>query len=160
MGGDAPSAGAVDAPLTWTVHLARRDPRKAVLAVLVIGAGACAAAAGFRSGVAAVLTALLLAGSVSDFLLPVHYRLSRTGVEARGLLFVRRMEWRRVRRAVREAGGVKLSPLPGRSRLEAYRGIYLWFQGNEAAVTAAIAEHAERVRISEEPPRRAGSCRR
>ena len=125
--------------LTWSVHLARRNSRKTAWALLAILLGALAAGVGFRSAAAGMLTLILLLGSISDYLFPVRYRLSRRGIEARGLLFVRRMSWNQVRRVVREAAGVKLSPRPRHSRLEAYRGIYLWFQDNEAEVMAAIA---------------------
>ena len=125
--------------LTWSVHLARRNPRKTLWALLAILIGALAAGVGFRSAAAGMLTLILLAGSISDYLFPVRYRLSQAGIEARGLLFVRRMAWNQVRRVARETAGVKLSPRSRHSRLEAYRGIYLWFQANETEVMATIA---------------------
>jgi hypothetical protein len=110
---------------------------------VVIVAGAGAAGVGFRSQVAGIIAFALLLGSVSDYLFPVRYRLNREGVEARGLLFLRRMKWSEVRQVRREAMGVKLSSLARPSRLEAYRGIYLWFEGNEPEVMAAIAHQRE-----------------
>jgi hypothetical protein len=68
----------------------------------------------------------------------VRYRLSESGIEAAGLVFRRRMKWGEVRRVVRDDLGVKLSPLSRHSRLEAYRGIYLWFGGNEGEVMEEI----------------------
>jgi hypothetical protein len=124
----------------WTVHLARRNPRKTAAAGAMIALGAVAAWWGFRSILAGILSLALLVGSVSDYLLPVRYRLSEAGAEAAGLLFRRRMKWSEVRRVVRDELGVKLSPLPRHSRLEAYRGIYLWFAGNGEAVVDEIAQ--------------------
>jgi len=127
--------------LEWRVHLAARYPGRTVGAVAMVVVGALAAAAGFRSAGAGVLALLLLLGSISDYLLPLHYRLSASGVEAKGLLYRRRMRWTEVRRVLSERTGVKLSPLRRRSRLEAYRGIYLWFEGNEAEVRAALSRY-------------------
>ncbi len=127
----------------WTVHLARRDPRKTAAALLTAAAGAVVAGLGFRSLAAGILTVVLLLGSLSDYLLPVRYRLGPEGIEARGLLFRRKMQWSQVRRILRDPAGVKLSPLPRHSRREAYRGIYLWYEGNEPEVTAIIAHYRE-----------------
>jgi len=129
--------------LVWTVHLARRAPQRAAGAVAVVLAGALAAALGFRSSLAGILTLFLLLASISDYLLPVRYRLSRAGIEAAGLLLRRRMSWKDVRQVRRDPLGVKLSPLLRPSRLEAYRGIYLWFGENEPEVMAAIAHYRQ-----------------
>ena len=126
--------------LTWSVHLARRRPGRLAGAMVVIALGAAAAGVGFSSMVLAVLAAVLLVASVTDYLFPVHYRLDGDGIGARGLWHRRYMKWSQVRRAIRDELGVKLSPLPRPSRLEAYRGIYAWFTDhNRDEVMAAIA---------------------
>lgn len=127
--------------MEWTVHLARRRPRQAAVVVAVIGAAAVAAGLGLRSVLLGLLAAVLLTAAVGEFLFPVHHRLGSSRVESRGLWHRRRMEWPKVRRVVRDELGVKLSPLPRPSRLEAYRGIYLWFADNADRVMATIAHH-------------------
>jgi hypothetical protein len=127
--------------LVWTVHLARRRPRRTAASLLVIAAGSIAAGYGFQSPLLGLLAAFLLLASISDYLLPIRFALSPEGAEARGLLHRRRMPWDRVRRVLRDDRGVKLSPLPRHSRLEPYRGIYLWFADNAGDVMAIIAHH-------------------
>jgi hypothetical protein len=108
----------------------------------VIALGSVAAGVGFSSPILGALSMCLLTASISEFLFPMHYRLTEDGVSMRGLLTRRKMAWRSVRRVARDDLGVKLSPLPRHSRLEAYRGIYLWFSGqNEAEVMASITHH-------------------
>mgnify|MGYP005836108853 CR=1 FL=1 len=124
--------------LRWRVHLARRRARQAAVAVGVIALGAVAAGVGFRSVVLGLLAAALLVASVGDFLFPLTYTLDAQGASVRGLWGRRHLPWHRVRRVARDELGVKLSPLAGPSRLEAYRGIYCWFAGNEAEVMAAV----------------------
>lgn len=127
--------------LAWTVHLARRRPRQAAaVAAFIIGTSVLAAY-GFGSRFYGVLAAVLLTASVGDYLFPLTFALSESGVEARGLLHRRRMSWRQVRRVLRDDLGVKLSPLPRPSRLDAFRGIYLWFDGNAEDVMAAVDHH-------------------
>lgn len=130
--------------LTWRVHLARRRPRQAAaVAAFVIGTAALAAYA-FGSPFYGVLAIVLLTASVGDYLFPLSFTLSESGVEARGLIHRRRMTWNQVRRVLRDDLGVKLSPLPRPSRLDAFRGIYLWFDGNAEEVLAAIDHHIGR----------------
>lgn len=128
-------------PLQWTIHLARRRPVRTAVALGFILAAAVCAGWAFRSPLFGLLAALLLTAAIADYLLPVRYRLGEDGLEARGFLHRRRMTWSQVRRVTRDHLGVKLSPLPRPSRLEAYRGIYLWFAGNEDRVMATIAHH-------------------
>jgi len=128
-------------PLEWSVHLARRRPGQAAAVAGVIAAAAVAAGCGFRSVTLGLLAAVLLTAALGDYFFPVRYTLGPEGVEACGLWHRRRMSWARVRRVIRDELGVKLSPLPGPSRLEAYRGIYLRFEDNAEDVMAFIAHH-------------------
>ncbi len=130
-----------DATLQWTIHLARHRPRrtKAVIALILL-AGAAAGFA-FQAPLFGILALLLLTAAVSDYLFPLHYLLGPDGISVKGLLHRRAMPWSRVRRIARDDLGVKLSPLPRPSRLEAYRGIYLWFADNADEVMATIAHY-------------------
>jgi hypothetical protein len=129
------------ATLEWTVHLARRRLCRTAVVVIVIVIGSLAAGYGFRSPLLGLLAAVLLTGSLSDYLFPLRFILGPEAAEVRGLILRRRMSWPQVRRIMRDALGVKLSPLARRSRLEASRGIYLWFADNEDKVMATIAYH-------------------
>ena len=127
--------------MQWSLHLARRQPRKAAAALALIAAASITAGYGFGSLILGLLAALLLIASISDFLFPLTFVLTDDGVAVRGLLHRRRMAWSQVRRVARDELGVKLSPLARRSRLDAYRGIYLWFEGNDDDVMSFIAHH-------------------
>jgi len=127
--------------MQWSLHLARRHPRKAAAAVALVVLASLAAGYGFRSVFLGLLAGLLLVASISDFLFPLTFILTDDGVAVRGLLHRRRMAWSQVRRVARDELGVKLCHLSRRSRLDAYRGIYVWFEGNSEDVMAFIAHH-------------------
>ena len=131
--------------MQWTVHLARRHPAKTIIALVIVAAAAVCAGIGFGGWWAGVLAGVLLVAAISDFLFPVRYVMNEEGVQARGLVMRRRMGWPQVRRVARDGLGVKLSPLARPSRLEAYRGIYLWFSDNADEVMEFIARHTEAV---------------
>lgn len=130
-----------DSGLEWTIHLARRRPRQTALAVFAILAASLSAASGFRSPFMGFLAAAILIASISDFLFPLTFTLSDEIAEARGPIHRRRMTWKQVRRVIRDELGVKLSPFLRPSRLDALRGIYVWFDDNAEDVMAFIADH-------------------
>jgi len=132
-----------DETMTYTIHLARRRPTQAAAAVAVITAATLAAGFGFQSLLLGFLAGALLIASVSDYLFPLTFTLTDEAAEARGPLHRRRLAWARVRRVSRDDLGVKLSPLPHPSRLDAFRGIYLWFADNADDVMAFVAHHVK-----------------
>ena len=131
------------AQLNWTIHLSRRLPLQAAAAVALIAAASLAAGYGFQSLLLGLLAAALLIASVSDYLFPLSFTLSDEAAEARGPLHRRRIPWPQVRRVARDDLGVKLSPLPQPSRLDAFRGIYLWFEDNADDVMAFVVHHTK-----------------
>lgn len=87
-----------------------------------------------------LLGAVVVLVSAAEMFLPIRYRLD--GEEARSQigLSVTAIRWENVKRLIQTDEGVRLSPLSQSSRLDAFRGVYLRFSGNEAEVLAKIAE--------------------
>lgn len=123
--------------LTWSVHLVRKQPEKlAVIVPMFLGASYCAHWVG--GPVAVLIVALVLLSSLSDFLFPVHYTLTRRQATCKRLLGITEIQWSKVRHCYLDDLGVKLSPLPRPTRLEAYRGVYLRFHNNKDQVIDAV----------------------
>ena len=126
--------------IRWTSHPLRNHHRKAViLAVVVIGT-ALLLYLNTSSVGWALVSVLILALGVHDFLLPTEYRLTDEGVESRLLFYRRRKKWSVLRSYHLDRNGVLLSPFPGRSRLEGFRGIYVRFAGNRESVLDYIKQ--------------------
>jgi hypothetical protein len=132
-----------EAVIRWRVHLARRHPLRAAAAVLFIVASAAAAYLIWPHAVAVLAAGVLVFSAVAEFLLPIHYRIAADGIWCRNFISVKRLKWVDVKRCYRDANGVKVSPLPRPSRLEAYRGIYLWLGDDGEAVIAALRQHLQ-----------------
>jgi hypothetical protein len=146
-----PELPPVQAPgpvLEWTVHLARDRPGRAAVVVLtlLLAAGLCFTL--FRSPLFALLTAAVLLGATSEFLLPIRYRLDNQGAESANLHNRRRISWRDVRKAYLLEDGIQLSPFDQPTRLEAFRGVFLRFGpgGDRETVLAAVRERREAAR--------------
>jgi len=119
-------------PRSWTIHLAARQPGKAVLALVFILLGLFAVAALVPASVGLgtkvlliIICAVLLVGSIAEFLFPVTYTLDADGAHARLFGSVRSLAWARVRRVYLRPDGIKLSPLALPGWIEAYRGVLL-----------------------------------
>jgi hypothetical protein len=117
--------------LEWKIYLAFRQPKKACAVIAAVLAASLLVWITSHSPLLAVLCLLLLVAAVSEFLLPIHYRLTERGAHMRNFLAVRSLPWEQVRRCCRGPQGIKLSPLSYPSWREAFRGIHLWIEGEE-----------------------------
>jgi hypothetical protein len=137
-------AGVPAAPvLSWRVHLARRQPLRAAAAIFLIIGASAAAYLIWVHPLAAAAAGFLMLSAVAEFLLPITYRVGPDGAWCRSFLSLRHLQWAEVKRCYRDADGIKLSPLGRRSRLEAYRGIYLWLGDDGAAVVQAVRAYVK-----------------
>ncbi|MDH7600959.1 MAG: hypothetical protein QHI38_02300 [Armatimonadota bacterium] len=123
--------------LSWTVHLAAADKTKLVVTILVILA-ASASAWVIIGPVGSVAVVLALTGSVAEFVFPVKYRITTTKVVCSTIFKTTEIEWSRVRNCFLDESGIKLSTVCSRSKLEAFRGMYLRFNGNREQVIEAV----------------------
>jgi hypothetical protein len=128
------------AEFAWTVHLAARRPVPAALALLACAAAAGSAYAAFGSVFFAATVALALFGSLADFFLPVRYRLTLRGAEARHLWTFASIEWKQVKRRAMSNEGIKLSPLRRPSRREPFRGVLLRFGDQDPDLVLAAVK--------------------
>lgn len=131
-------ADAAGEEVTWSVWPARGRP----LAALVLVASAVVLGVlvtkGTQDRILGVAAPLFVLASVSSFLLPTRYRLTRDAVEVRSLGVVRARPWSEMRRFEEDPSGVFLSPFEKRSWLDAYRGVRLTLGGNRDQVVAFV----------------------
>ncbi len=76
--------------------------------------------------------------STAELFFPLRYRLDGEDARVRCGASVTAIRWADVKRLVPMEDGVKLSPLAAPSRLDAFRGVYLRYAGNEGAVLDTI----------------------
>lgn len=124
--------------IAWSVWPARRRPLAAaivVAAAVVLGA---LIAKGTHDRVLAVAAPVAVLLSLSSFLLPTGYRLTKESVEVRSLGVLRVRPWTEMKRYEADANGVFLSPFENRTWLDAYRGLRLVPGGNRDQVVAFV----------------------
>ncbi len=86
----------------------------------------------------AIAALWMVFSATADYLLPIRYEADEAGIRQKGWS-PRLMRWERVRRVVWGEQGVLLSPFEKPSRLDAFRGIFLWY-GDHADEVRALVE--------------------
>jgi hypothetical protein len=139
------SADAVDQPaIYWTVHPLAEEPWTRTAALVLLTAGASAAAAiGFEGLGYGVLSLGVLGASMARYWLPTRYRLDDQGAWVIHLGRRRHWPWAGVRRVEILRRGVFLSPFGRPSRLDSFRGCYLRCGVNRAEVAGFAEKHLE-----------------
>lgn len=124
--------------MEWRVHLASKKPIQASAVLLLTFL--VATLGGFWLGhpLAGIVTFVILAGALSDYLFPVSYRLTDKKAEAKGILGSQSIEWARVKKEGHDENGIKLSPFAHPTRLDAFRGVYLRIDDNRYEILKII----------------------
>lgn len=119
----------------WVVHLLASQPSRlwGVLAGIVIAAAFGVLA--LRHWLGAVLGAGFVLSAVWEFLFPIRYRLSCHGASCTYGLAHLEIPWSRVRRVIRLSDGVRLSPFPHPTRLDAFRGVHIRYPAADQSIT-------------------------
>ncbi len=140
----------------WRVHLLPENPGKSAAVILMLAVALVLIHLAFRSPWLTILAALILVGSLSDWLFPITYRLTTRSASYKNVVFRKRIAWDNVRRVYVSDFGVKLSPFASRSRLEPFRALILRFgrgdadaAGDRGAVMRIVNTHARCKRDAE-----------
>lgn len=124
--------------LVWKVHLLREQPWRMLPVALVVTLSFLVSYLYCHNIIMPIVVLLLFASALNDYFFPVSYRITARHASRRTLFGHESIEWSAVRKCYLDDYGVKLSPLPRRSRLETYRGVYLRFGNRREEVIEAV----------------------
>jgi len=134
--------------LTWRLRPCTIDLRRSTFVVAVIVAFGLIVLLLWHDPFLAVLSVVILVGSLHNYFFTSSYSLSSKGVEIKGLFGTQKKEWSSFKSFWVDAGGVSLSPFRKRSWLEHYRGMRLLFSENRDEVvdfvTKAMGKDSQR----------------
>lgn len=134
--------------LAWTTQPARSRPVVAALVVLLMATIVTIVFSIMESAFFALISALILWGSLSQFYLKTHFELTENLVRIKYLVNKVEKPWAQFRSFYPDKNGVLLSPFVRPSRLENFRGLYLRFAGNREQVLEVIRS---KIRQIEDP---------
>jgi len=127
--------------MEWTAHPFKTDPRKSVFLVIIILL-ICLLVLLTTENIGFTLIALtLLVVSMRQFFLPTVYVLNAEGVEVRFSGTSKKKRWDYFSSYYEDRNGILLSPFKDRSRLEAFRGMYLIANNNKPQIVEFIKQY-------------------
>ncbi|GBC94008.1 hypothetical protein HRbin15_02513 [bacterium HR15] len=122
----------------WRVHLARQQPERLPVVLLVLVGAPMLGLWLMEHWLFALAAFWMVFTATADYLLPIRYEMDAEGVRQKGWS-PRVMRWEKVKRVVWGEQGVLLSPFAQPSRLDAFRGVFLWY-GDHADQIRALVE--------------------
>ncbi|MBI5778469.1 MAG: hypothetical protein HZA49_03320 [Planctomycetes bacterium] len=127
--------------MEWTSHPFKAEPKKSVFLVIIILL-ICLMVFITTSNIGFTLIALaLLVLSMRQFFLPTVYVLNAEGVEVRFSGATKKKRWDYFQSYYEDRNGILLSPFKDKSRLEAFRGIYLIANNNKPQIVEFVKQH-------------------
>lgn len=147
------NAVAAEESMCWSVHLMRRQPQRVPILVLTLCIAAGLVWELFHTPLPVFAAIGLLLFAASEYMFPIHYRLTETRIYCRCGLSRTAMEWKAIRRCQIARSTMRLSPLAAPSQLDAFRGITVRFAhdgepGDRASVLAFAVQFAPQIRDS------------
>lgn len=128
--------------MQWSVHLAYKKPLGTALAIISIAITIVIGYALLGSWLHGAVGGFVIACALSDFLLPVHYRLTKRGAEVISALYRRSIEWEHVKACYFDEDGIVLSPFDKWTPLAPFRSVRLRFNCDREKVIMLISELA------------------
>jgi pSer/pThr/pTyr-binding forkhead associated (FHA) protein len=128
--------------LEYTVHQVKQQPRKGAV---IIGSLLFFFAVMWLwiipgNTLMMAVSMLVILGSVSAFLFPVHYKITDAGVEIRGVLLRDNKKWTRFERYVVYPDAVQLLVSQRSLRGRVVKGTLVYFSGNRDEVMSVVRE--------------------
>ncbi|MEK7309474.1 MAG: hypothetical protein AAB038_01495 [Planctomycetota bacterium] len=128
--------------MEWTTHPFKAEPKKSVFLVIIILLICLLTLLTTESIGYALVALLLLVFSMRQFFLPTVYTLNAEGVEVKFSGATKKKPWSYFQSYYEDRNGILLSPFKEKSRLEAFRGIYLISSGgNKPQIVEFIKQH-------------------
>ena len=113
--------------LSWTVHPIVENWRKSVLLGLFLALLLFGIYLGFQSIYVALLSGIVLLGSLYKYFLPFHHQCEADRLIITSCCYRLERSWETFRSFYVDANGVLLSPFARPTRLENFRGVYVRF---------------------------------
>ncbi|MFQ3549330.1 MAG: hypothetical protein SNJ70_06230 [Armatimonadota bacterium] len=128
-----------DILLKWTIHLGKKYPNKLAVSIIAVLFVFIVALISYGIGLA-VIAAIILLASISEFVFPVSYTITTESASSTCLFRKTEINWENVRNYYLDDDGIKLSPLKTKSRMEVFRGVYLRFDNNKEQIIQKVKQ--------------------
>jgi hypothetical protein len=136
-----PEATTTEPPLqSWSTQPAAARPLVTTLVIVFLIVLAVLVYLLTYSAIFTVIAALILYGSLTQYFTKTTYEFTDTKVRVKYVVNKIEKEWSQYRSYYADKNGVLLSPFPGPSRLENFRGLFIRFGGNKDQVMEIVRQ--------------------
>ncbi|MEE8399290.1 MAG: hypothetical protein V3S89_09815 [Desulfobacterales bacterium] len=111
----------------WQAHPARRKQTETVIAIVVISAMAILVYRLSHTLLGSIFSALVLIMALQRFFFPSRFEIDSKGITAHYFMGKKHFDWQYVRRFTHDENGGYLSTRSTPARVDAYRGMHLYF---------------------------------
>ena len=126
--------------IKWRAHPARQNFNKTIFAVVVIVILAILIGIITDSILWALFSSVLLILALQRFFFPSHFIMNEKLISANYLLGNKSLQWKYIRRFTHDDNGGYLSTRKYASRLDAYRGMHLYFNEDRTETIKRIEQ--------------------
>jgi hypothetical protein len=126
--------------LSWSTHPAKARPLVTALVIAFLIILAVLVYLLTYSAVFTVIAALILYGSLTQYFTKTNFEFTETKVRVKYVVNKIEKDWGQYRSYYADKNGVLLSPFPGPSRLENFRGLFIRFAGNKDQVMEIVRQ--------------------
>jgi hypothetical protein len=126
--------------LSWSTHPAKARPLVTALVIAFLIVLAVLVYLLTYSAVFTVIAVLVLYGSLTQYFTNTTYEFTDTKVRVKYVVNKIEKDWTQYRSYYADKNGVLLSPFPGPSRLENFRGLFIRFGGNKDQVMEIVRQ--------------------
>ncbi len=127
----------------WHAHPARQKQTKMVIAIVVISAIAILVYLLSNTLIWSTFSALVLIIALQRFFFPSRFKIDSKGITAQYFIGKKNFDWRYIRRFNYDENGGYLSTRKIPTRLDAYRGMHLYFNANRTEIIERIKNKIE-----------------
>lgn len=127
-------------PFSWQAHPARQKHAKTIIAIVVISAIAILVYLSSNTLLWSAFSALVLIIALQRFFFPSRFEIDSKGITARYFIGKKRFDWQIIRRFNYDENGGYLSTRKIPTRLDAYRGMHLYFSEDRAEIIKRIEQ--------------------
>jgi hypothetical protein len=125
--------------ISWSVSLAGREGMAKTLGALaamvgVLVLGACL----YRNVLLVTIGAAIFFIATAEYFFPMRFWLTEEAAFRRTIFGTKFIRWSNIKHCYLDEKGIKLSPLEGPSRTEAFRGLFLYFGDNRDELVEAV----------------------
>ncbi len=122
----------------WHAHPAAQNHPKLCMAIIIILTIACLIYITSEIFLWSMFAVILLTMALQRFFFPSRFQIDAKGITAKYLLGKKRFDWKFIRRFNYDANGGYLSTRKLPTRLDAYRGMHLYFSSDRKEIIERI----------------------